>query len=237
MTNTPSPLSLAVISAGISDPSSTRLLADRITRKTVNILRGQERAVTTHVIELGPLAVDIAQAMVSGHPGERLQAEIKALAAADGVIAATPVYTAGVSGLFKSFCDILDTDLLVARPTLLSGTGGSPRHALVIEDQLRPTLSYLRALTVPTSVFAAPQDWSETALGERIARAATELAALMTSGVGDMIADRVWARFQHSFGGNATRAEQTAADIDLDSPLMRLATGGAAPIQKGHTSA
>ncbi|MGW2938296.1 CE1759 family FMN reductase [Streptomyces sp. NPDC055722] len=235
MTNTHSPLSLVVVSAGISDPSSTRLLADRIAHKTVNSLQKQERAVATKAIELGPLAVDIAQAIVSGHPSERLQAQIKGLAAADGVIAATPVYTAGVSGLFKSFCDVLDTDLIVARPVLLAGTGGSPRHALVIEDQLRPTLSYLRALTVPTSLYAAPEDWSAPALGERIDRAATELAALMTSGVGNTIADQAWAGYQHRFGGNATRAEQTAADIDFDSPLMRLAAGGT-PIRKDHTS-
>ncbi|MFI6494915.1 CE1759 family FMN reductase [Streptomyces sp. NPDC050564] len=235
MADTHSPLSLVVVSAGISDPSSTRLLADRIAQKTVNSLQKQGRTVATKVIDLGPLAVDIAQAIVSGHPNERLQPEIKELAAADGLIAATPVYTAGVSGLFKSFYDILDTDLIVAKPALLSGTGGSSRHALVIEDQLRPTFSYLRALTVPTSVYAAPGDWSSPALGERIDRAATELAALMTSGVGKAIADRAWAGYQHRFGGNATRAEQTAADIDFDSPLMRLAAGGE-PIRKDHTS-
>lgn len=231
MTNTHSPLSLVVVSAGISDPSSTRLLADRIAQKTVHSLQKQGRAVTTKFIELGPISVDIAQAIVTGHPGERLQPEIKALAAADGLIAATPVYTAGVSGLFKSFCDILDTDLIVARPALLSGTGGSPRHALVIEDQLRPTLSYLRALTVPTSIYAAPEDWSAPALGERIDRAATELAALMTTGVGNAIADRAWSGYQHHFGGHATHTAQTAANIDFDSPLMRLAAGGD-PIRK-----
>ncbi|SED62854.1 CE1759 family FMN reductase [Streptomyces sp. Ag109_O5-10] len=235
MTDTHSQLSLVVVSAGISAPSSTRLLADRIAQKTVDSLQDQGRIVATKVIELGPIALDIAQALVSGHPSDGLQPKIKELAAADGVIAATPVYTAGVSGLFKSFCDVLDTDLIVATPTLLSGTGGSSRHALVIEDQLRPTFSYLRALTVPTSVYAAPEDWSAPALGERIGRAATELAALMASGVAKRIADQAWAGYQHRFAGNATRAEQTAADIDFDSPLMRLAAGGD-PIRKDRTS-
>ncbi|MFD3456243.1 CE1759 family FMN reductase [Streptomyces sp. NPDC058691] len=220
------PLHLVVVSAGTGDPSSSRLLADRVAQKTLDALRARERAAVGNVVELAPLAVEIAQAIVSGTPGERLRAAIGQLAAADGVIAVTPVYTAGVSGLFKSFFDVLDTDLVVAKPVLLGATAGSSRHALVVEDQARPMFAYLRALTAPTSVFAAPEDWSSPALGERIGRAATELAALMASGVGEAIADQAWSAYQHSFGGNATRAQQSVDDIDFDTPLMRLAAGG-----------
>ncbi|MGW1885987.1 CE1759 family FMN reductase [Streptomyces sp. NPDC001970] len=220
------PLTLVVVNAGLSDPSSSRLLADRIAHKTVAALREQGRTATTRLVELGPLAVDIARAVVSGNPGDRLQAAIHELATADGLITSTPVYTAGVSGLFKSFFDVLDSDLIVAKPVLPAATAGSPRHALVVEDQVRPMFAYLRALTVPTSVFAAPEDWSATALGERIDRATTELAALMASGVGDTIADRAWSGYQHRFGGNATRAEQSVDDVDFTTPLMRLAAGG-----------
>jgi FMN reductase len=191
--------------------------------------------VTTHVVELGPLAVDIARAIVSGYPGEPLEAAIRELAAADGVITSTPVYPAGVSGLFKSFFDVLDSDLVVAKPVLPAATAGSPRHALVVEDQIRPMFAYLRALTVPTSIFAAPDDWGTPALGDRIDRATTELAALMAGGVGETIADRAWSGYQHRFGGNATRAQQTVDDVDFNTPLMRLAAGGA-PVREGDTS-
>ncbi|MDX2645875.1 NAD(P)H-dependent oxidoreductase [Streptomyces sp. PA03-1a] len=225
------PLSLVVLDAGVGDPSSSRLLAGRIAHRAVAALREQGRTATTRSIGLGPLAVDIARAIVSGHPGEDLQAAIGELAAADGVITSTPVYTAGVSGLFKSFFDVLDGDLFVARPVVLAATAGSARHALVVEDQVRPMFAYLRALSVPTSVFAAPEDWGASALGDRIGRAAVELAALMASGVADTIADRAWSGYQHRFGGNATRAERTAADVDFDTPLMRLAAGGA-PLRK-----
>ncbi|MFF3564639.1 NAD(P)H-dependent oxidoreductase [Streptomyces sp. NPDC002574] len=143
-----------------------------------------------------------------------------------------PVYTAGVSGLFTSFFDVIDNDLIVAKPTLAAATGSS-RHALVVDGQLRPVLAFLRALTVPTSVFAAPEDWGASALGERIARAATALATLMTTGVSTAITDNAWSGYQHRFGGNATRAERTAADVDFDSPLMRPAAGGAPPRQGG----
>jgi FMN reductase len=137
------PASLVVVSAGVSDPSSTRLLGDRITQKTLDLLRQAGTPASVSVIELGPLAVDIARAAVSGFPGEQLQAAIERLAAADAIIAATPVYKAGISGLFKSFIDVLDDDLLVAKPVLLAATAGTSRHALVIDEQMRPLFAYL----------------------------------------------------------------------------------------------
>ena len=136
------------------------------------------------VIELGPLAVDIAQAIVSGFPGERLQKAIERLAAADAVIASTPVYKAGISGLFKSFADVLDNDLLIAKPVILAATAGTSRHAMVVDEQLRPLFAFLRALPAPTSLFAAPEDWGSSTLAGRIERAATELVLLLRSGVG-----------------------------------------------------
>jgi FMN reductase len=220
------PVRLVVVSAGVNDPSSTRLLADRITQKCLELLSNAGTPASVSVIELGPLAVDIARAAVSGFPDEQLQVVIERLAAADALIASTPVYKAGISGLFKSFIDVLDDDLLVAKPALLAATAGSARHALVIDAQMRPLFAYLRALTLPTSVFAAPEDWAATDLGGRIERAATELAVTLETGVGQRIANRAWVGYQHQFAGNATRAERTTADVDFNSPLMRLAAGG-----------
>jgi FMN reductase len=223
------PPRLAVISAGISEPSSTRLLADRLAQRTLEQLQTQGPGGSVSIIELAPLAVDIARATVAGFPSEQLQASIERIAAADAVIASTPVYKAGVSGLFKSFVDLLDGELLIAKPVLLAATAGSARHALVVDAQLRSLFAYMRALTVPTSVFAAPEDWGEAELGHRIQRAATELAVLVNANVGQHIAGQAWADYQHQFAGNATRAEQSADDVDFDSPLMRLAAGGPPP--------
>jgi FMN reductase len=223
------PVGLVVVSAGVSDPSSTRLLADRITQTSLDLLRGAGTPASATVVELGPLAVDIARATVSGFPGEQLKAAIERVAAADALIASTPVYKAGISGLFKSFVDVFDDDLLVAKPVLLAATAGSSRHALVIDEQMRPLFAYLRALTLPTSVFAAPEDWASTDLGARIERAATELSVMIRAGVEHQIADRAWSGYQHQFGGNSTRAARTTADVDFDSPLMRLAAGGTTP--------
>lgn len=230
------PLRLVLLSAGTGNPSSTRLLGDRVAQKTLDLLRGSGAPATVNVIELGPLAVDIARATVSGVKSADLQAAIERLAAADGVIAATPVYKAGISGLFKSFVDLLDNDLLVAKPVLLAATAGSARHALVVDEQMRPLFAYLRALSLPTSVFATPEDWGAADLGERIERAATELSVLLRTGVGREIADRNWSSHQHEFAGDATRAERTSADVDFDSDLMRLATGGAATRKSSDAS-
>jgi FMN reductase len=226
MTDTQRDLRLVVVSAGVSDPSSSRLLADRIAGKSLELLRASGATATGSVIELSPLAVEIARATVSGFASEPLQAAIERLATADAVVVATPIYKAGISGLFKSFVDVLDNDLLVAKPVLLAATAGSGRHALVIDDQMRPLFAYLRALTIPTSVFAAPEDWGASELGERIDRAAIELVVMLRAKVGEQIADRAWSGYQHEFAGNAARAERTADDVDFDSPLMRLAAGG-----------
>ena len=153
---------LVVISAGVSDPSTTRLLADRTAQKAIDLLRDAGSDATVNVIELSGLAVEIAQAIVSGFPGERLQAAIELLAGADAVIASTPVYKAGISGLFKSFADVLDNDLLIGKPVILAATAGTPRHAMVVDEQLRPLFAFLRALPVPTSLFAAPDDWGSS---------------------------------------------------------------------------
>lgn len=220
--------SLVILSAGTSQPSTTRMLADRIATASLEVLREMEVAATTAAVEVAPLAVDIAQASVTGVPSAKLRAAIDQIAAADAVIASAPVYKAGISGLFKSFVDVLDNDLLIAKPVVLAATAGSARHALVVDEQMRSLFAYMRALTMPTAVFAAPEDWGAAELGERVRRAATELAVVLQGQVEQGIADRGWSGYRHEFAGNATRAEQTAADTDFDSPLMRLAAGGRA---------
>jgi FMN reductase len=225
-TETPPPIRLIVLSAGVSEPSSTRLLADRITQKALDLLRDGESPAVVNVIELGPLAIDIARAIVSGFPGDRLQTVIQGVAEADALIVSTPIYKAGMSGLFKSFIDVLDNDLLIGKPIILAATAGTARHAMVVDEHLRPLFAFLRAMPVPTSLFAAPEDWSDAALSPRIERAALELVALIRGGVGRSIAESGWGAYQHQFAGNASRAERGADDVDFDTALMKLAAGG-----------
>jgi FMN reductase len=180
------------------------------------------------VIELRELAADITSAVVSQLVSPRLRQAIDTLGAADGLVVSTPVYKAGASGLFKSFFDVLDNDLLIAKPVVLAATAGTARHALVADDQLRPLFAYLRALAVPTSLFAAPEDWADPALNQRVDRAVRELILLMESGFARAVRDESWSSYQHEFATNGTTGTADEPAIELDTELMRLATGGSA---------
>jgi FMN reductase len=215
---------VAVVSAGTSDPSSTRLLADRTAQRAAAVAARHSNTVTASVIDLREIAADISTALVSQLVTPKLQQAVTALGEADGIIAAAPVYKAGPSGLFTSFFHVLDNDLLIAKPVVLAATAGTARHALVADEQMRPLFAYLRTLTVPTSLFAAPEDWGDPALNKRIDRAALELVLLMESGFARKIKDESWSSYQHEYGS----AGGTELSIDLSTDLMRLATGGSA---------
>lgn len=175
-------LRLVAVTAGLGQPSTARILADRLADAARARLGARGRQVIVDVLELRDLALDIAGAMVAGFPGAKLRAALDAVEAADGLIAVSPIYTASYSGLFKSFFDVLDKDALTGKPTLIAATGGTARHSLALDHALRPMFAYLRAFIVPTAVFAASEDWAsvgESALNERVERAGTELGDLL----------------------------------------------------------
>lgn len=174
---------LVVVSAGLSAPSSTRLLGDRLATAV-----DRHTPVDTQVIDLRDLAVEIAHNFTNGFAGKNLAAAQEAVAGADGLIVVTPVFSASYSGLFKSFFDVLDKDALAGKPVLIAATGGTARHSLVLEHALRPLFAYLRAVVVPTAVYAASEDWGAEGLPERVERAAGELAALLPPAVRPAVA-------------------------------------------------
>jgi FMN reductase len=183
---------LVVVSAGLSQPSSTRLLGDRLARATVARLADDGIRADVEVIELRDLAHDITNNLLTGFAAPKLAAAIERLTASDGAIFVTPIFTTSYSGLFKSFIDVLEPDALTGLPVLLGATGGTERHSLALEYSMRPLFSYLHAIVAPTSVYAASSDWGSTGdaadtaaaggLPERIDRAAGELAALVRDG-------------------------------------------------------
>jgi FMN reductase len=175
---------IVVVTAGLSDPSSTRLLADLLARAVESTQ--SSATVTTDVVELRPLAHALADNMLTGFAtGELAEAQQK-VADADGLIVVTPVFSASYSGLFKMFFDVLEQGALDGTPVLVAATAGTARHSLVLEHALRPLFSYLHAAVVPTGVFAASEDWGSGGNGSnelhaRIKRAAGELVAAVTS--------------------------------------------------------
>jgi FMN reductase len=216
------PFALVVVSAGASEPSSTSLLAARAAGRVADLARERGHEAVITVINLRELATEIASALTARLVGPRLREAVAALADADGVIASTPVYKAGASGLFTSFFQVLDDDLLIAKPVILAATAGTARHALVLDDQVRSLFAYLRALPVPTAIFAATEDWNDAALGTRVDRAAFELLLLMESEFARHVKSAAWRSYQHQYGSAGGREY----DVDLDSDLMKLAAGG-----------
>jgi FMN reductase len=175
---------IAVISAGLSNPSSTRLLADRLAKATVSALADIDAdgaPAQVDVFELRDYAHDITNNLLTGFAPAALESMVNTVVSADAVIAVTPIFSTSYSGLFKSFIDILDPDALTGKPVLIGANAGTARHSLAIDYAIRPLFTYLHAEPVSTGVFAASSDWGASGdqvapLGERIDRGARELA-------------------------------------------------------------
>ena len=214
--------SIVVVSAGLGQPSSTRLLGDRLAAAVERHLRDAGALPTVTVVELRDHAADLTNHLLTGFPSPRLQAAIDAVLGADGLIAVSPIFSASYSGLFKMFFDVLERDGLAGTPVLIAATGGTARHSLALEHALRPLFAYLNAATVATSVYAASEDWgaagvaADGGLVERIERAAAELA-----------------------GAIGTRRARPARDAFADPVPFEQASGlrpGPEPGRRGGTS-
>lgn len=185
------PHTIAVVSAGLREPSSTRLLADRLGEATVRALA--DRGVVAHVVtvDLRPIAADLTTMLLTGVPSAAVRTALEAVTHADGVVAVSPIFSGSYNGLFKTFFDVVDEGALAGMPVLLGATAGTARHSLAVEHALRPLFAYLGAFAVPTGVFAATDDFGHSSgvradddvapLADRVARGAAELAALVAT--------------------------------------------------------
>lgn len=211
MTTAPTTYRILALSAGLSTPSSTRMLADQLSRATATALGTDGAEVEVTTFELRELAHEITDALLTRFPGERLSLVIEQIRAADAVIAVTPVFNVGPSGLFKMFFDAVDMEIWKGRPLLLGATAGTARHSLAVDYAIRPMAGYLKADVVPTAVFAASADFGadtegqadEQPLGARVRRAAGELAMMLRARRGEAAS---------SSEGSAADDASTAAD-------------------------
>lgn len=169
--------SLVVVSSGLRQPSSTRLLADRLAAATGDELGKLGVTPSVRVVELRDHAHEMVDTLLTGFAPAGLAPVVEAVAGADGLVAVTPIFTASYSGLFKSFVDLLPDGTLAGKPVVIGATGGTARHSLALDHALRPLFAYTRSVVMPTGVFAAPEDWGAAGLDERVQRAGAELAA------------------------------------------------------------
>jgi FMN reductase len=172
---------IAVVSAGLSSPSSTRMLADRMAAATVAELNARGIQTSVDAFELRDVAHDITNNLLTGFAPPELESVINAVVSADAVIVVTPIFSTSYSGLFKSFIDVLDKEALIGKPVLIGANAGTARHSLAIDYAIRPLFAYLHANAMSTGVFAASEDWAGTAgdvapLSSRVTKGARELA-------------------------------------------------------------
>jgi len=179
---------VAVVTAGLREPSSTRMLADRLAEATVSAGAARGEQVEIEVVDLRTIAGALTSALMSGVQSPEVSAATTAVTTADAVIAVTPIFSGSYNGLFKTFFDLVDDGALAGTPVLLGATAGTPRHSLAIDHALRPLFAYLRALVVPTGVFAATDDFGQVGsrpaddvapLDQRVERAGAELVDIL----------------------------------------------------------
>lgn len=219
------PIRIVALAAGLSTPSSTRMLADQLSRAARLELERAGAVVDVQTVELRELAHDITDAMLTRFTGERLGVVVESIRTADAVIAVTPVFNVGPSGLFKSFFDAMDIEIWKDKPVLLGATAGTPRHSLAIDYAIRPMFAYLKSQIVPTSVFAASADFGADTEGQadalplssRIRRAAAELAMMLrTAGAAAEAEAQSGGDTETTAGGSPAESGTAGSELDAE---------------------
>ena len=157
-TNQPNPaipLNIVAVSGGLNTPSKTESLVQNIVDELA-----QATPISVHFIKLSEIGPLLSGAIYRNQLPERVQNDLAAIEAADALIVGTPVYRASFTGLFKHLFDFVEQTALVDVPVLLAASGGSDRHALVLEHQLRPLFSFFQAQTLPIGVYATDKDFT-----------------------------------------------------------------------------
>jgi len=172
------PLNVVAVSGGTGRPSRTLALTEAILREL-----GQHLVIDTHLIELGDIARPLGAALWRKELPETVEHELRRIESADLLVVAAPVYRGTYPGLFKHLFDLVGQDALVNTPILLAATGGSERHALVLDHQLRPLFSFFQSLTLPIGVYASESDFLDYRIVSELLQARVELAAERAAGL------------------------------------------------------
>lgn len=216
---------LVVVSAGLSEPSTTRQVAEQIADATVRQVTASGEGLEVRIVDLRTLATDLATFMTTVIATPELAAATGTVTGADALIVATPVFQGSYSGLFKMFFDTLDTGSLEGVPVTVVATAGTLRHSMVLDYAVRPLLSFLHAVVLPTGVFVATEEFGgDTGLARRILRAAAELAAQLTS------VDGVAGFTPGYVGSGADTDDSTPEDAEFHAPAS-----GFAALLAGHS--
>jgi len=166
------PLKVVALSGGTWRPSRTLVLTQALLAELAEHL-----PIESTLIELGDIARPLGAALSRQELSAEIEAELQAIENADLLIVAAPVYRGSYPGLLKHLFDLIDLNALIDTPVLLAATGGSERHALMLDHQLRPLFSFFQALTLPIGVYATEADFSNYQITSEPLKARIRLAA------------------------------------------------------------
>ena len=156
------PLRITAISGALQQPSRTEALLDAIVGELAVAL-----PIVAHFVKLSEIGAEVGATLHRGALTPRVFADIQAIETADVRVVATPVYRASYTGLLKHLFDFVGHESLVGRPVLLAATGGSERHGLMIEHQLRPLFGFFQALVLPLGIYATEADFDDYRLASK----------------------------------------------------------------------
>jgi len=145
------------VSGSPSDPSRTSTLV----AATVARLGQEIEDARTETVEIGPLLADLGAAASREAMSDRTRRALETVEAADVLVVGSPAFRAAYSGAFKLFFDWIGQYDLVDTPVLLTATGGSDRHALLVEHQMRPLFGFFQSTTLPIGVFGNERDFTK----------------------------------------------------------------------------
>jgi FMN reductase len=178
-------LKVVGVSGSLKAPSRTIALVDAI----IDSL-GEHLEVEPLHIRINEIGPSFAGTLKRSELPDEVESALQAIETADVLVVASPVYRASFTGLFKHLFDFVDQYALVDTPILLAATGGSERHALIIEHQFRPLFGFFQALTLPVGVYAHDSDFtdyqiSSIRLQERLEKAVVKAIPLIRSNVAE----------------------------------------------------
>ncbi|QCR18848.1 FMN reductase [Agrococcus sp. SGAir0287] len=150
------PLRVVGVNGSLQSPSKTGVLLDAVLAAI-----GERATIEPRRIDLASIASGFAGAVSREGLSPEVEDALAAVEAADVLVVGTPIYRASFTGLFKHFFDFVEQRALVDTPVLLTATGGSERHTLTIEHQLRPLFGFFQALTLPTGVYGSAGDFAD----------------------------------------------------------------------------
>jgi len=179
------PLKVVAVSGSLNHPSKTTVLVEEIVAALARAL-----PIESHLITLTDLGPSLAGALTRAELPATAERELQRIETADLLVVASPVYRASFTGLFKHLFDFVDQYALVDTPVFLAASGGSERHALIIEHQFRPLFAFFQALTLPVGIYAHDSDFADyritnDALQARIEKAVTKALPMISANLAE----------------------------------------------------